>query len=156
KIFNWLATMWGGSIRLSTAMLWALAFIPSFTIGGMTGVMLGAASADYQYHDTYFVVAHFHYVIVGGVVFGIMAGLHYWWPLMFRRVLNEKLGKLAFWLFFIGFHLTFFVQHFLGLMGMPRRYWVFLEDQGLDMGNLVSTIGAFFMAAGAIVFVINV
>lgn len=156
KIFNWLATMWGGSIRISTAMLWALAFIPSFTIGGMTGVMLGAASADYQYHDTYFVVAHFHYVIVGGVVFAIMAGLHYWWPLMFRRVLNETLGKLAFWLFFIGFHLTFFIQHFLGLMGMPRRYWVFLEDQGLDLGNLVSTIGAFFMAAGAIVFVINI
>src|SRR5699024_9306316 len=129
KIFNWLATMWGGNITINSAMLWALGFIPSFTIGGMTGVMLGSSVADYQYHDTYFVVAHFHYVIVGGTVFGIFAGLHYWWPKMFGRVLNETLGKLTFWLFFIGFHMTFFIQHFLGLMGMPRRYWVFLEDQ---------------------------
>ena len=156
KIFNWLATMWGGSIRINTAMLWSLAFIPSFTIGGMTGVMLAASTADYQYHDTYFVIAHFHYVIVGGSVFGILAGLTYWWPKMFGRVLNETLGKIAFWFFFFGFHLTFFVQHFLGLMGMPRRYWVFLEDQGLDTGNLVSTIGAFGMAIGMIVFAINV
>lgn len=155
KIFNWLLTLWGGSITINSAMLWALAFIPSFTIGGMTGVMLATSVADYQYHDSYFVVAHFHYVIVGGVVFGILAGLHYWWPLIFRRVLNEKLGKLAFWTFFTGFHLTFFIQHFLGLMGMPRRYWVFLPDQGLDTGNLISTIGAFFMAFGAIVFLIN-
>ncbi|WP_156290455.1 cytochrome c oxidase subunit I [Oceanobacillus salinisoli] len=156
KIFNWLATMWGGSIRINSAMLWSLAFIPSFTIGGMTGVMLAASTADFQYHDTYFVVAHFHYVIVGGVVFGILAGLHYWWPKLFGKVLHEGMGKIAFWLFFIGFHLTFFIQHFLGLMGMPRRYWVFLENQGLDTGNLVSTIGAFLMALGSIVFVINV
>ncbi|WP_068672505.1 cytochrome c oxidase subunit I [Oceanobacillus sp. Castelsardo] len=156
KIFNWLATMWGGNIRMSASMLWALGFIPSFTIGGMTGVMLGASTADFQYHDTYFVIAHFHYVIVGGVVFGILAGLQYWWPKMFGKVLHEGMGKIAFWLFFIGFHLTFFIQHFLGLMGMPRRYWVFLENQGLDTGNLISTIGAFFMAAGSIVFVINI
>lgn len=156
KIFNWLATMWGGSIKINSAMLWALGFIPSFTIGGMTGVMLGASTADFQYHDTYFVIAHFHYVIVGGVVFGILAGLHYWWPKLFGKVLNETMGKIAFWLFFIGFHLTFFIQHFLGLMGMPRRYWVFLENQGLDTGNLISTIGAFFMAAGSIVFIINI
>ncbi|AXI08969.1 cytochrome c oxidase subunit I [Oceanobacillus zhaokaii] len=156
KIFNWLATMWGGSITINSAMLWALAFIPSFTIGGMTGVMLGAASADYQYHDTYFVVAHFHYVIVGGVVFGIFAATHYWYPKMFGRILHEGLGKLSFWLFFIGFHLTFFIQHFLGLMGMPRRYWVFLENQGLDTGNLISTIGAFLMGLGTIVVLINV
>jgi cytochrome c oxidase subunit 1 len=156
KIFNWLATMWGGSITINSAMLWTLGFIPSFTIGGMTGVMLASAVADYQYHDTYFVVAHFHYVIVGGTVFGIMAGLHFWWPKMFGRILHEGMGKLTFWLFFIGFHLTFFVQHFLGLMGMPRRYWVFLEDQGLDTGNMVSTIGAFLMAVGVIIFLINV
>ena len=104
---------------------------------------------------SYFVVAHFHYVIVGGVVFGILAALHYWWPLMFRRILNEKLGKLAFWTFFIGFHLTFFIQHFLGLMGMPRRYWIFLENQQLDTGNLISTIGAFFMTFGVLVFIFN-
>ncbi|MGR9050294.1 cytochrome c oxidase subunit I [Halobacillus faecis] len=156
KIFNWLFTMWGGQIRMTAAMLWSIAFIPSFTIGGMTGVMLAAAAADFQYHDTYFVVGHFHYVIVGGVAFGIFAALHYWWPKMFGKVLNEKLGKLAFWPFFIGFHLTFFIQHFLGLMGMPRRYWVFLEGQGLATGNLISTIGAFLMAIGTIIFLINV
>ena len=156
KIFNWLLTLWGGSITINSAMLWTLAFIPSFTIGGMTGVMLGSAVADYQYHDTYFVVAHFHYVIVGGVVFAILAAMHYWWPKMFGRILHEGMGQLAFWTFFIGFHLTFFIQHFLGLMGMPRRYWVFLEDQGLDTGNLISTIGAFFMTFGIIVFLINI
>lgn len=155
KIFNWLLTMWGGKVRITASMLWALGFIPSFTIGGMTGVMLGATVADFQYHDTYFVIAHFHYVIVGGTVFGVLAGLTYWWPLMFNRVLNEKLGKWAFWLFFIGFHLTFFIQHFLGLMGMPRRYWVFLENQGLDVGNFISTIGAFFMTAGVLIFAYN-
>ncbi|MBU5467767.1 cytochrome c oxidase subunit I [Virgibacillus sp. MSJ-26] len=156
KIFNWLATMWGGSVKINAAMLWALGFIPSFTIGGMTGVMLGSAVADFQYHDTYFVVAHFHYVIVGGTVFGIFCGLHYWWPLLFGKILNETMGKLTFWTFFIGFHLTFFIQHFLGLMGMPRRYWVFLENQGLDLGNLISTIGAFFMSFAVIVFLINI
>ncbi|MGP4068239.1 cytochrome c oxidase subunit I [Halobacillus sp. B29] len=156
KIFNWLFTMWGGQIRMTSAMLWSVAFIPSFTIGGMTGVMLAAAAADFQYHDTYFVVGHFHYVIVGGVVFGIFAALHYWWPKMFGKVLNEKLGKLAFWPFFIGFHLTFFIQHFLGLMGMPRRYWVFLEGQGLEAGNMISTIGAFLMAIGSVIFLINI
>ncbi|MFC7321437.1 cytochrome c oxidase subunit I [Halobacillus campisalis] len=156
KIFNWMFTMWGGNIRMTAAMLWSVAFIPSFTIGGMTGVMLAAAAADYQYHDTYFVVGHFHYVIVGGVVFGLFAALHYWWPKMFGKILNEKLGKLAFWPFFIGFHLTFFIQHFLGLMGMPRRYWVFLEGQGLEAGNLISTIGAFLMAIGTVIFLVNV
>lgn len=156
KIFNWLLTMWGGQVTINTAMLWALGFIPSFTIGGMTGVMLGSNVADYQYHDTYFVVAHFHYVIVGGTVFGLFAALHYWWPKMFGRILNEKLGKFTFWNFFVGFHLTFFIQHFLGLMGMPRRYWVFLHDQGLELGNFISTIGAFFMAIGVIAFLFNV
>ncbi|WP_370453185.1 cytochrome c oxidase subunit I [Oceanobacillus sp. CFH 90083] len=155
KIFNWLFTLWGGSIKINSAMLWSLAFIPSFTIGGMTGVMLASSVADYQYHDTYFVVGHFHYVIVGGVVFALLAAMHYWWPKMFGRYLHEGMGQLAFWTFFIGFHLTFFIQHFLGLMGMPRRYWVFLENQGLDTGNWISTLGAFFMTFGVIVFVIN-
>ncbi|HLS07888.1 cytochrome c oxidase subunit I [Lentibacillus sp.] len=156
KIFNWLATMWGGRITINSAMLWALGFIPTFTIGGMTGVMVASVVADYQYHDTYFVVAHFHYVIVGGTIFGIMAAMHYWWPKMFGRILHEGMGKLTFWTFFIGFHLTFFIQHFLGLMGMPRRYWVFLEGQGLDLGNQISTVGAFFMTFGVIVFLINI
>lgn len=126
KVFNWLLTIWGGNVKFTTPMLYSVAFIPSFLLGGVTGVMLAAAAADYQFHDTYFVVAHFHYVIIGGVVFGILAGVHYWWPKMFGKILNEKLGKIGFVLFFIGFHLTFFIQHFLGLWGMPRRVFTFL------------------------------
>ncbi|ASJ55782.1 cytochrome c oxidase subunit I [Brevibacillus formosus] len=156
KIFNWLLTMWGGQIRFPTANLFAVGFIPTFTIGGMTGVMLAIPPADYQYHDSYFVVAHFHYVIVGGLVFGLFAGLYYWWPKMFGKMLNETIGKWNFWTFFIGFHLTFFPQHFLGLMGMPRRVFTYLKDQNLDMGNFISTIGAFGMTIGTILFVINV
>ncbi|WNQ14139.1 cytochrome c oxidase subunit I [Paenibacillus aurantius] len=154
KVFNWLFTMWGGQIRFTTANLWGLAFIPTFVMGGMTGVMLAAPAADFQYHDTYFVVAHFHYVIVGGLVLGLFSGFYYWWPKIFGRVLNETLGKWHFWLFFIGFHLTFFPQHFLGLMGMPRR--VFTYDPGLVSGNLVSSIGAMFMGIGTIVFLLNI
>ncbi|MEQ2529258.1 cytochrome c oxidase subunit I [Robertmurraya yapensis] len=156
KIFNWLFTMWGGSIKFTTPMHYAVAFIPSFLLGGVTGVMLATAAADYQYHDTYFVVAHFHYVIVGGVVFAVLAGTQFYWPKMFGTMLNEVLGKITFWLFFIGFHLTFFIQHFLGLWGMPRRVFTFLEGQGFETANLVSTIGAFFMAASVIILLINV
>ncbi|WP_409275477.1 cytochrome c oxidase subunit I [Neobacillus sp. SCS-31] len=156
KIFNWLFTMWGGSIKFTTAMYWAVAFIPSFVMGGVTGIMLASAPQDYQYHDTYFVVAHFHYVIVGGVVFALIAGTHLWWPKMFGTMLSEVMGKITFWLFFIGFHLTFFIQHFLGLMGMPRRIFTFLPNQGLDTGNMVSSIGAFLMAAGVIVMLYNI
>jgi cytochrome c oxidase subunit 1 len=156
KIFNWLFTMWGGQIRFTTASMFAIGFIPTFVMGGMTGVMLASPPADFQFHDTYFVVAHFHYVIVGGLVFGIFAGLHYWWPKMFGRMLNERLGKLTFWLFFIGFHLTFFVQHFLGLMGMPRRVYTYLPGQELDTFNFISSIGAFLMGLGTIVLFINI
>jgi cytochrome c oxidase subunit I len=156
KIFNWLLTMWGGSIKFTTPMLYAVGFIPSFVAGGVTGVMNAAAAADYQYHDSYFVVAHFHYVIIGGVVLAILAATHFYWPKMFGTMLNETLGKITFWLFFIGFHLTFFIQHFLGLMGMPRRVWTFLPGQGFETGNLVSSIGAGFMAAGVIVLLVNI
>ncbi|MDR4886634.1 cytochrome c oxidase subunit I [Fredinandcohnia sp. QZ13] len=156
KIFNWLFTMWGGSMKFTTPMLYAVAFIPSFIMGGVTGVMLGSAPADYQYHDTYFVVAHFHYVIVGGVVLAVFAATHYWWPKMFGKILNETLGKVTFWLFLIGFHLTFFIQHFLGLMGMPRRVFTFLPNHGWELGNLISSIGAAFMAAGVLVLLYNV
>ncbi len=156
KIFNWLFTMWGGQIRFTTANLWAVGFIPTFVIGGMTGVMLAVPPADYQYHDSYFVVAHFHYVIVGGLVFGLFAGLYYWWPKMFGKMLNETIGKWSFWTFFLGFHLTFFPQHFLGLMGMPRRVFTYLKDQNLDLGNFISTIGAIGMALGTILFLLNV
>ncbi len=156
KIFNWIFTMWGGSVKFTVPMLYAVAFIPSFTMGGVTGIMNATAPADYQFHDSYFVVAHFHYVIVGGVVLGLLAGITLYWPKMFGTMLNETLGKITFWTFLIGFHLTFFIQHFLGLMGMPRRVFTFLPDQGLDTGNAVSTVGAFLMAVGVIVMVINI
>ncbi|MDF2959018.1 MAG: cytochrome oxidase [Paenibacillus sp.] len=155
KIFNWLFTLWGGQITFSTANIFATAFIPTFVMGGTTGVMLAVPAADFQYHDTYFVVAHFHYVIVGGLVLGLFAGMYYWWPKMFGRMLNEKLGKVHFWTFFIGFHLTFFPQHFLGLMGMPRRVFTYQPGVGLEEGNLISTVGAFLMGIGTIVFLIN-
>ncbi len=156
KIFNWLFTMWGGSIKFTAANLYAVGFIPTFVMGGVTGVMLAAAPADFQYHDSYFVVAHFHYVIVGGLILGIFSGLHYWWPKMFGRILNETLGKLTFWVFYIGFHLTFFIQHFLGLLGMPRRIWTYLDGLGFNEMNLISTVGALLMGVGTIMFLINV
>ncbi|MHC0037302.1 cytochrome c oxidase subunit I [Pseudoneobacillus sp. C159] len=156
KIFNWLFTMWGGSIKFTTPMLYAVAFIPSFVMGGVTGIMLASAAADYQFHDSYFVVAHFHYVIVGGVVFALLAGAHLYWPKMFGTMLNEFLGKCTFWLFLIGFHLTFFIQHFLGIWGMPRRIFTYLPNHGFETSNLVSTIGAFFMAVATIILLINI
>ncbi|GAF22247.1 LOW QUALITY PROTEIN: cytochrome c oxidase polypeptide I [Bacillus sp. JCM 19047] len=156
KIFNWLFTMWGGKITFNTAMLFASSFVPTFVLGGVTGVMLAMAPVDYLYHDTYFVVAHFHYIIVGGIVLALFAGLFYWYPKMFNHKLNEKLGVVFFILFTIGFHLTFFVQHFLGLMGMPRRVYTYLGGQGLDEFNMISTIGTFFMSAAVIVLVINI
>ncbi|MGG3988654.1 cytochrome c oxidase subunit I [Bacillus smithii] len=156
KIFNWLLTMWGGNIRFSTPMLYAIAFIPSFVIGGVTGVMQAAAPADYQYHDSYFIVAHFHYVIVGGVVFALLAAVHFYWPKIFGKMLNETLGKITFVLFFIGFHLTFFIQHFLGLMGMPRRVWTYLPNQGFDTPNLVSSIGAGLMGIAVFILLFNI
>lgn len=156
KIFNWLFTMWGGNIRFTTASLFAVAFIPTFVMGGVTGVMVAVPTADYQYHDSYFVVAHFHYVIVGGIALALFAATHYWWPKIFGRVLNETLGKINFWFFLIGFHLTFFPQHFLGLMGMPRRYFTYMPGTGLELGNFISTIGALGMSIGTLIFVANI
>lgn len=156
KIFNWIFTIWGGSIEFTTPMLYALAFIPSFVMGGVTGIMQAAAPADYQYHDSYFIVAHFHYVIVGGVVFGLLAGLHYYWPLMFGTMLSEKLGKISFVLFVAGFHVTFLIQHFLGLWGMPRRVFTYLDGQGYDTANMISTVGALMMAVAVIILIINI
>lgn len=156
KVFNWLLTVWGGSIKVTTPMLYALGFIPSFVAGGVTGIMQATAPLDYQLHDSYFIVAHFHYVIVGGIVLGLLGSTHFYWPLFFNRMLNETLGKITFWVFFIGFHMTFFLQHFLGLMGMPRRVFTYMPNQGWDTFNFISTIGAFFMTAGVILLVINV
>ncbi|HET7628827.1 MAG TPA: cytochrome c oxidase subunit I [Bacillales bacterium] len=156
KIFNWLFTLWGGQIRFTTANLFALGFIPTFVMGGTTGVMLAVVTADFQFHDSYFVVAHFHYVIVGGLVFGLFAGIYHWWPKIFGRFLNETIGKWNFWLFFIGFHLTFFPQHFLGLMGMPRRNFTYPAELGWGDMNFISSIGAAFMGVATILFTWNI
>jgi cytochrome c oxidase subunit 1 len=156
KVFNWLFTMWGGEIQFKTPMLWAVGFIPTFVMGGMTGVMLALPPADYQYQDSYFVVAHFHYVLVGGTVFGLFAGFYYWWPKMFGRMLNETLGKWHFWTFAIGFHLTFFPQHFLGLFGMPRRVFTYQSNVGLERLNEISTVGVAGMIIGTLLFLINI
>ncbi|MEJ7790910.1 MAG: cytochrome c oxidase subunit I [Gaiellaceae bacterium] len=156
KIFNWLATLWRGNLHLDTAMLYALGFISVFTIGGLSGIFVAAFPIDWQVHDTYYVVAHLHYVLFGGSILGILGGLYYWWPKFFGRLLNERLGKINFWLVFIGFNLTFFPQHMLGLLGMPRRIYTY-EDTGLlQEYNLISTIGSYVMGIGLLVFLWNV
>jgi cytochrome c oxidase subunit 1 len=156
KIFNWLATIWRGNISFTTPMLWALGFIGVFTVGGLSGIFLASFPIDWQVTDTYFVVAHLHYVLFGGSIFGIFGGLYYWWPKMFGRMLDEQLGKLHFWLVFVGFNLTFFPQHMLGLMGMPRRVYTYSPGGLWEAYNLISTIGSFVMTAGMLVFVANV
>jgi cytochrome c oxidase subunit I len=155
KILNWLATMWGGQIRLTVSMMFAIAFIAMFTIGGISGVMHAAAPADLQQTDTYFVVAHLHYVFFGGTVLGLWAGVYYWYPKIFGRMLSEKLGHVHFWLTFIGFNLTFFPMHFLGLHGMPRRTFTYLADLGFDEMNFLASIGSFILMAGTAVFTWN-
>ena len=156
KIFNWLATLWRGNIRFDTAMLFALGFIGLFTIGGLSGIFVAAFPFDWQVHDTYFVVAHLHYVLFGGTVFGVFAGLFFWWPKMFGRRLGETLGKAQFWLMFVGFNLAFFPQHMLGLLGMPRRVYTYRDDSLWELYNLISTIGSFVMGVGILLFLINV
>ena len=156
KILNWLATTWRGNLIFDTPMLFALGFIAIFTIGGLTGIYLAAFPLDWQVHDTYFVVAHFHYTMFGGSVFAIFGGLFYWWPKMFGRMLNEKLGKWTFWLMFVGFNVTFMPQHFLGLMGMPRRVYTYDHGGLWEAYNLISTIGAGVMAVGVLLFFVNV
>ena len=155
KIFNWLATLWRGNLHFDTAMLYALGFLSVFTIGGLSGIFVAAFPIDWQVHDSYYVVAHLHYVLFGGSILGILGGLYYWWPKFFGRMLDERLGKLNFWLTFIGFNLTFFPQHMLGLLGMPRRIYTY-EDTGLlQEYNLISTIGSYVMGLGILVFVFN-
>ena len=155
KIFNWIGTLWGGKLRLTTAMLFAIALVSQFTIGGLSGVTHSVSPADTQQHDTYYIVAHFHYVLFGGSLFGIFAGFYFWWPKIFGRFLSERLGKLHFWLWFVGFNLTFGPMHILGLQGQPRRTATYGEGMGWDLMNLLSTIGAFTIALGFLVFIFN-
>ncbi len=156
KIFNWLGTVWGGSVRLATPMLFALGFIAQFTIGGLSGVMHSIVPSDTQQTDTYFVVAHFHYVLFGGLVFAFFGGFYYWWPKFFGYRLNERIGKTNFWLMVIGFNLTFFPMHFLGFEGQPRRTYTYPSGMGWDSLNLLATIGAFIIALSVLVFIVNI
>jgi cytochrome c oxidase subunit I len=155
KIFNWLATIWGGALRFTTAMTFALGFLVTFTIGGISGVMHAVAPADLQQHDTYFVVAHIHYVFFGGTVMGLFAGMYYWYPKMTGRMLHEGLGQVHFWLTFVGMNLTFFPMHFLGLHGMPRRTFTYADGLGFDMMNFIATVGSFIIGIGALIFTYN-
>jgi cytochrome c oxidase subunit I len=155
KIFNWIATLWRGQIVFKTALYFAAALPALFVIGGISGVMLAVFPVDWQLHDTYFVVAHFHYVLFGGAVFGLFAGLYYWFPKMSGRLMSEALGKLSFWLMFIGFNATFLVQHSAGLSGMPRRIYDYSDALDVTGYNLISTIGAFILGVGVVVTLVN-
>jgi cytochrome c oxidase subunit I len=155
KIFNWLGTMWGGRIQFKVPMLFCIAFLFQFLIAGLTGVMLGSAAFASQLTLSYFVVAHFHYTLVGGVVFGVFAAIYYWYPKITGRMLNETLGKLHFWLFLIGFHLTFDLMHIPGLLGMPRRIYTYEPGRGWDTLNLLISVGGFIQAIAVVILVAN-
>ena len=156
KFFNWIGTMWGGSLSFETPMLWTIGFLTTFLFGGLTGVILAAPPLDFHVSDSYFVVAHFHYVVFGTVVFAMFAGFYFWWPKFTGKMLDERLGKLHFWLVFFGFHITFLVQHRLGVEGMPRRYADYLASDGFTTLNMVSTVGSLVLGASTFVFFWNV
>src|SRR6195952_981604 len=156
KFFNWIGTMWKGQITFETPMLWAGGFLVTFLFGGLTGIILASPALDFHVSDSYFVVAHFHYVLFGTIVFATFSGIYFWFPKMTGRFLDEKLGKLHFWTTFIGFHLTFLIQHWLGNMGMPRRYADYLPTDGFTTLNTISTIGSFILGASTLPFIWNV
>ncbi|HEX6694542.1 MAG TPA: cytochrome c oxidase subunit I [Longimicrobiales bacterium] len=156
KIFNWIATMYGGSIKFTTAMLFAVGMLIEFTIGGVSGVMHATSPHDLQQTDTYFVVAHFHYVLIGGLIFSIFGSLYFWFPKIAGRMMNETLGKLQFWIFVIGFNMTFMPQHWIGLLGMPRRTFTYSADLNLGGLNMLSTIGVLFQAISVIILIANI
>ncbi|MHA6668260.1 aa3-type cytochrome oxidase subunit I [Homoserinimonas sp. A447] len=156
KIFNWIGTMWRGSVTFESAMLWAIGFLVTFTFGGLTGVILASPPLDFHVSDTYFVVAHFHYVVFGTVVFAMFSGFYFWWPKWTGKMLNEKLGKIHFWLLFIGFHTTFLVQHWLGVVGFPRRYATYQPEDNFTWMNQLSTVGAMILGISMIPFLFNV
>src|SRR5206468_10967361 len=145
QIFCWIATLWGGKPQMQLPLLFVLGFIALFVLGGLTGVILASVSLDLQVHDTFFVVAHFHYVLIGGAVFPLFGALYFWFPKMTGRMLDERLGKVNFWLLFIGFNLTFFPMHILGLHGMTRRIYTYVAETGWGNLNLLASIGAFIM-----------
>jgi cytochrome c oxidase subunit 1 len=155
KLFNWIGTMWGGKIRLATPMLFCIAFVCQFLVAGLTGIMLGAVPFNWQLTDSYFVVAHFHFVLVGALIFTIFGAFYYWFPKVTGRMLDERWGKAHFWLFLIGFHLTFDTMHIPGLLGMPRRIYTYEPGRGWETLNLICTVGVFFQAAGVACFVFN-
>jgi cytochrome c oxidase subunit 1 len=156
KIFNWIGTIWRGSVTFESPMLWAIGFLITFTFGGLTGVILASPPLDFHVSDSYFVVAHFHYVVFGTVVFAMFSGFYFWWPKWTGKMLNDRLGKWHFWLLFIGFHTTFLIQHWLGVIGMPRRYATYLPSDGFTWMNQVSSIGAGILAISMLPFFLNV
>ncbi len=156
KIFNWIGTMWRGSVTFETPIVFALGFLISFVFGGLTGVILASPPLDFHVSDSYFVVAHFHYVVFGTVVFAMFSGFYFWWPKFTGKMLNESLGHIHFWILFLGFHMTFLVQHWLGVMGMPRRYATYMVEDGFTWMNQLSTIGSIILALSMIPFFLNV
>jgi len=156
KFFNWIGTMWKGSISFDTPMLWTMGFLVTFLFGGLTGIILSSPPLDFHVSDSYFVVAHFHYTVFGTVVFMFFAGLYFWWPKMTGKMLNERLGKIHFWMLFIGFQVTFLVQHWLGVQGMPRRYGDYLPSDDFTFLNTVSSVGAAILGLSSIFFFWNV
>src|SRR6476620_4975009 len=156
KIFNWIATLWRGAIEFKTPLLFCAGFIGTFLMGGITGIFLAVFPVDWQLTDTYFVVAHMHYVLIGGAVFAAFAGIYYWFPKITGRMLSEGLGKASFWLILVGFQVTFLIQHSIGLDGMPRRVYGCPTVGHLERSNLLSTVGSFILAAGILVTVFNV